>query len=82
MPPFVADCQRAIIERFDASRDPEAVCHTLAGWIARLERGAIDPERLRVRQRFTYAANVCFDILMVYYIAVGMRNEWVSRSNK
>lgn len=50
-PDVVADCQRALIETFDATRDPEAVCSELAGWITRCEHGKIDPGDLYVRQR-------------------------------
>ena len=49
--PFVADCQEALIETFDRTRDPEAVCAELARWLDRLRAGAVDPERLVVTTR-------------------------------
>jgi len=49
--PFVADCQHALIESFDRTRDPEAVCAELARWIDRLDAGAVDPDRLAVTSR-------------------------------
>jgi DNA polymerase I len=53
--PFVADCQRALIETFDRTRDPEAVCVELASWIDRLDAGAVDPDRLTIRTRTSKA---------------------------
>ena len=55
--PFVADCQRDLIETFDATRDPAAVCDRLAGWIARLETGDVDPNRLQLRRRTSKAVD-------------------------
>ena len=50
-PPFIADVQRDLIQVLDRDRDPAAVCDPLARAIARLERGAVDPEDLTIRQR-------------------------------
>ncbi|MFC7195189.1 DNA polymerase domain-containing protein [Halosimplex aquaticum] len=50
-PPFVADVQRDLIRTLGADRSAEAVCDRLAREIARLERGAVDPEDLVIRQR-------------------------------
>jgi len=50
-PAFVSDCQRTLIEQFDETRDPKAVCAELARWIDRLERGAVDPGRLVTKTR-------------------------------
>ncbi len=55
-PPFVADCQRDLIEVFDETRDPTAVCDRLAVWIDQLEAG-VDSTRLQVTQRTSKAAN-------------------------
>jgi DNA polymerase I len=49
--PFVAAVQRALIERFDATRAPEAVCARLAAAIRRLRAGELDPRRLVERAR-------------------------------
>jgi DNA polymerase I len=58
--PVVADCQRDLIEGFDAVRAPgegsdaraaERVCDRLAGWIDRLDSGEVDPESLAITQR-------------------------------
>jgi len=50
-PTFVADTQRELIRTLDRQRDPAAVCDRLARALARLDRGAIDPADLVVRQR-------------------------------
>ncbi|WP_415381670.1 DNA polymerase domain-containing protein [Halosimplex sp. TS25] len=55
-PPFVADAQRELIRALDrelvaGKPDPAAVCDRLAVEIARLERGAVGPEDLVIRQR-------------------------------
>ncbi|MFB6147152.1 MAG: type B DNA-directed DNA polymerase, partial [Halobacteriaceae archaeon] len=50
-PPFVADVQRACIERFDATRSPAAVIDRLRTAIGRLRAGAVDPDRLVQRNR-------------------------------
>ncbi|WP_119821781.1 type B DNA-directed DNA polymerase [Halalkaliarchaeum desulfuricum] len=55
-PSFVADCQRDLIDTFDATRDPAAVCDRLAVWIDRLESG-VDPARLRVTRRTSKRAD-------------------------
>jgi DNA polymerase I len=49
--PFVADVQRALIDRFDATRSPEAVCARLGTAVRRLRTGAVDPDRLVERAR-------------------------------
>jgi DNA polymerase I len=49
--PFVAAVQRALIERFDATRTPETVCARLAAAIRRLRAGEVDPRRLVERAR-------------------------------
>ncbi|WP_436901541.1 type B DNA-directed DNA polymerase [Halovenus halobia] len=48
---FVADCQRSLVERFDRTRDPEAVCLELSRWLRRLEAGTVSPERLAITVR-------------------------------
>ena len=50
-PPFVADCQRALVEAFDRTRDPQAVCHELASWLADLDAGTVDSAELVVTTR-------------------------------
>ena len=45
---FVADCQRSLIERFDRTRSPDAVCLELSRWIRRLEAGTVAPEQLAI----------------------------------
>ncbi|MDS0261538.1 type B DNA-directed DNA polymerase [Haloarcula sp. S1CR25-12] len=50
-PPFVADVQRDCIERFDATRDPEAVLDRLARACATLRAGDVAAERLVERNR-------------------------------
>ena len=50
-PPYVADCQHALIDVFDETRDPWAVCTRLAGWIDRLREGDVDSDRLAVTTR-------------------------------
>jgi len=50
-PAFVADTQRALIRTLDRHRDPAAVCDRLARALGRLDRGAVDPADLVVRQR-------------------------------
>ncbi len=50
-PEFVADCQQALIETFDATRRPEAVCAELRQWIHKLEAGSVDPKRLVITKR-------------------------------
>jgi len=53
--PFVAACQRDLIEVFDRDRDPAAVAERLAGWLRCLEAGDVDPERLAITQRASQA---------------------------
>jgi DNA polymerase I len=50
-PPFVEAVQRACIERFDATRSPEAVLDCLSAAIERLHAGAVPAERLVERNR-------------------------------
>jgi DNA polymerase I len=50
-PAFVADCQQALIESFNETRDPEAVCAELQAWIRRLETETVDPADLAVTKR-------------------------------
>ena len=50
-PEFVADCQQALIETFDSTRRPEAVCAELRQWIQELEAESVDPERLVITKR-------------------------------
>jgi DNA polymerase I len=50
-PPFVADCQRALIETFDETREPDAVCAELARWLGRLASGSVEPADLALTQR-------------------------------
>ncbi len=50
-PAFVSNCQRALIERFDETRDPQAVCATLARWLDKLGQGTVDPDRLVIKTR-------------------------------
>ncbi|WP_336325186.1 type B DNA-directed DNA polymerase [Halovenus sp. HT40] len=50
-PTFVADCQRALIDVFDETGDPEAVCAELSTWIGRLEAGTVDPAALEITNR-------------------------------
>lgn len=44
--PFVADCQQALIETFDQTREPDAVCAELARWLGRLQAGDVAFDRL------------------------------------
>jgi len=53
--PFVADCQRDLIEAFDRYRDPAAVTKRLAGWLDRLDAGDVDPDNLAIRHRTSKA---------------------------
>jgi DNA polymerase I len=46
--PFVADCQRRLIEVFDSTRDPHAVCAELASWLADLTSGAVEASELTI----------------------------------
>jgi DNA polymerase I len=48
---FVADCQQALIETFDETRDPEAVCAELTQWVNRLEVEAVDASLLEITKR-------------------------------
>jgi len=50
-PAYVADCQRTLIEVFDATRDPQPVCDTLRHQCRELRRGAVDPDDLVIRTR-------------------------------
>ncbi|MFP4626298.1 MAG: type B DNA-directed DNA polymerase [Natronomonas sp.] len=52
-PTFVADIQRACLERLDATRSPDAVVDRLERAIARLHAGTVDTERLVERNRVT-----------------------------
>ncbi|MGM0605021.1 MAG: type B DNA-directed DNA polymerase [Halobacteriota archaeon] len=45
-PEYVATAQRALIDVFDGTRDPAAVCDRLAGFRRELYRGHVDPETL------------------------------------
>jgi DNA polymerase I len=49
--PVVADCQRALIERFDTTREPTAVCRELEDWLGRLAAGVVDADRLTITTR-------------------------------
>jgi DNA polymerase I len=51
MPAFVADCQQTLIEVFDETRDPKAVCAELTWWISRLEAEAVDGVSLEITKR-------------------------------
>ena len=48
---WVASVQRDLIETFDARREPEPVVDRLAGHLRDLDDGAVDPDRLLVRNR-------------------------------
>jgi DNA polymerase I len=50
-PPFVAETQRACLERFDATRSPAAVIDCLKRALDRLHKGNVDPDRLIERNR-------------------------------
>jgi DNA polymerase I len=50
-PAFVADCQRTLVDVFDRTRDPEAVCVELGQWLERLEAETVDPAALTVTNR-------------------------------
>jgi DNA polymerase I len=50
-PAFVADCQQALIDVFDKTRDPEAVCAELSTWVSRLKSGAVESEALEITMR-------------------------------
>lgn len=54
-PSFVAECQRALIETFDRTRSPEAVCAELATWLDRLQGGDVDTSRLVITARTSKA---------------------------
>ena len=52
-PPFVAERQRELVQRFDETRDPSAVCDHLQGTLATLRRGDVDPEELVLTTRLS-----------------------------
>jgi len=45
-PEFIAEAQEDLIDVFDETRDPEAVCSRLARFRDRLSSGEVDPEKL------------------------------------
>ena len=47
-PPYVRDAQRALLEVFDDTRDPERVCLEARRYIRRLESGDVDLEKLLI----------------------------------
>ena len=50
-PSYIDEAQKALIRAMDAYRDPVAVCEELRSWVARLERGAVDPSELVITNR-------------------------------
>ena len=55
-PPFVADAQRTLIRVLDRTRSPEAVCDRLDRFVTELRQGAVDTDRLLVRNRVSKTA--------------------------
>ncbi|MDY6777022.1 MAG: DNA polymerase domain-containing protein, partial [Candidatus Nanohaloarchaea archaeon] len=52
-PPYIEDCQRAMLDLLDRHHDPDAVIDFVQRQIHRLETGAIDPERLLITKRIS-----------------------------
>jgi DNA polymerase I len=50
-PEFVADVQRDLVAALSDHHEPEPVADRLAGHLATLRRGAVDPEELVIRKR-------------------------------
>ncbi|AGB17390.1 DNA polymerase elongation subunit (family B) [Halovivax ruber XH-70] len=50
-PPYVADCQRELIEVYDSTRTPEAVCDRLDRQLQRLRSGEVNPMDLVIEVR-------------------------------
>ncbi|MDS0301191.1 type B DNA-directed DNA polymerase [Halogeometricum sp. S1BR25-6] len=50
-PPFIKDAQQELIRVLDEERSPEQVCECLRSMVDRLERGAVDRDRLVVTNR-------------------------------
>lgn len=56
-PPYVAECQRDMLEAFDTHRTPEAVCDLLKRQVQRLRSGNVDADDLLVRKRVSKEAD-------------------------
>lgn len=50
-PAFIVSAQESLIETFDRTRDPEAVCEHLEEWLNQLRSGEVDPTELVIKKR-------------------------------